>query len=54
MDESSAHTTANVVRMTLTGQYRAALLTDIILQRQHDPGRWQDQAIADLGVLRHG
>jgi hypothetical protein len=45
---------ADVVRMTLAGQYRQALVSDIHHQRQRDPEHWQAQADADLATIRRG
>jgi hypothetical protein len=40
--------------MTLAGQYRQALVSDILYQRQRDPDHWRDQASADLATIRRG
>jgi hypothetical protein len=45
---------AVVVLMTLAGQYRQALVLDILQQRQRDPAHWRDQASADLATIRRG
>lgn len=43
---------AVVVRLVLAGQYRQALVSDLIHHRNRDPDHWTDQALADLAALR--
>jgi hypothetical protein len=45
---------AIIVQLTLAGQYRPALVTDIRQQQQRDPDHWRDQASADLATIRRG